>query len=126
MERPQKELQGRDKISNKAAIKAIHSYLPEKKLTNEQLAKEFDDWDVNKIYQKIGISVRDLADKNECASDLGIAAAKKLFENKNIIPDDIDYLIFCTQSPDYFLPASSCIIQTCLGINTNCGAIDIN
>ncbi len=113
-------------MSKKAAIKAIHSYLPEKKLTNEQLAQEFDDWDVDKIYKKTGISVRGLADRNECASDLGVAAGKKLFCNESVAPDDIDYLIFCTQSPDYFLPASSCIIQTRLGISTNCGAIDIN
>lgn len=113
-------------MSNKAVIKAIYSYLPTKKLTNEQLAQEFSDWDIDKVYEKTGISIRYLSDKNECASDMGIAASKKLFENENILPTDIDYLIFCTQSPDYFLPASSCIIQTKLGLSTNCGAIDIN
>lgn len=113
-------------MSNKAVIKAIHSYLPEKKLTNEQLAKEFGDWDVDKIYQKTGISVRGLADKNECSSDLGVAAAKKLFENEKVTPDAIDYLIFCTETPDYFLPPSSCIIHSRLGLKSDCGAIDIN
>jgi len=113
-------------MSIKAAIKAIHSYLPEKKLTNEQLAQEYREWDVAKIYSKTGISVRGLADENECSSDLGVAAAKRLFEQEDVEPADIDFLIFCTQTPDYFLPSTGCIVQHRLGLSTDCGATDIN
>lgn len=110
----------------KAAIRGISSYLPEQKLTNEQLAQEFQEWDVAKIYQKTGISVRSIAAPDECASDLGVAAARKLFQTGICHPEDIDFLLFCTQSPDYFLPTTACLIQERLQFKTSCGALDIN
>ena len=64
----------------KAAIKGLSSHLPDEKLTNEQLAQEFQEWDVAKIYQKTGVSVRSIAAQDECASDLGVAAARKLLD----------------------------------------------
>jgi 3-oxoacyl-[acyl-carrier-protein] synthase-3 len=56
---------------------------------------------------------------------LAIEAAKKLF-NQGIDKGSIDYILFCTQSPDYFLPASACIIQDQLGLSKNIGALDFN
>jgi 3-oxoacyl-[acyl-carrier-protein] synthase-3 len=110
----------------KAALKAIRTYLPSRKLTNEDLAREFGDWDVAKIYDKTGISVRSIAAPEQCASDLGVAAAELLFADGGIAREQIDFLLFCTQSPDHFLPASACIMQTRLGLPTSCGAIDFN
>ena len=110
----------------KAAIKAISSYLPVEELTNEQLAWEFADWDADKIFDKTGIAVRRIAAVDECASDLGIAAVDGLFESSVCTPDEIDFLLFCTQSPDYFLPATACTMQSRLGLRTDCGAIDFN
>jgi 3-oxoacyl-[acyl-carrier-protein] synthase-3 len=110
----------------KAAIKGISSHLPGQKLTNEDLAKEFQEWDVAKIYQKTGISVRSVAAPDECASDLGVAAAQKLFQTGLCKPEDIDFLLFCTQSPDYFLPTTACLLQERLNLKTSCGALDIN
>jgi 3-oxoacyl-[acyl-carrier-protein] synthase-3 len=110
----------------KAAIKAIRSHLPSGKLTNEQLAEELPDLDADKILQKTGIAVRSIAGPNECASDLGVAAAQHLFESGACAPADIDFLLFCTQSPDYFLPTTACTMQERLGLRTNCGAIDFN
>src|SRR5262245_35002999 len=110
----------------RAVIKAIRSHLPEHKLTNEALAAEFREWNVHKIYDKTGISVRSIAAADECASDLGVVAAQKLFAAGLLRPDDVDFLIFCTQSPDYFLPASACLMQARLGLPTSCGAIDVN
>jgi 3-oxoacyl-[acyl-carrier-protein] synthase-3 len=110
----------------KAVIKAITSYLPENKLTNEALAKEFQDWDVKKIYEKTGIAIRSIAGSNECASDLGVAAAEKLFEKGICNPEEIEYVLFCTQSPDYYLPTTACIIQERLELKTSCGALDFN
>ena len=69
-----------------ALIKAIHSYIPGKKLTNEQLASEYPDWLIEKIYNKTGIYERGIADKSECSSDLGVKAAKGLFKTKIIKP----------------------------------------
>lgn len=110
----------------KAAIKAISSYLPAGKLTNEQLAQEFGGWDADKILEKTGIAVRRVTAADECASDLGVAAAKQLFESGACTPDEIDFLLFCTQSPDYFLPATACTMQSRLGLRIDCGAIDFN
>jgi 3-oxoacyl-[acyl-carrier-protein] synthase-3 len=63
---------------------------------------------------------------DECASDLGVAAARKLFDEGLCSPDQIDFLILVTQMPDYFMPTSACLVQDRLGLPTSCGAIDIN
>lgn len=109
-----------------AAIQAIRSYLPERRVSNEDLAREFGDWDVAKIYQKTGIATRAIAGPDECASDLGISAARRLFSEGLCSKGDIDFVLFCTQSPDYFLPATACLVQSALGLSTSCGAVDIN
>jgi 3-oxoacyl-[acyl-carrier-protein] synthase-3 len=111
----------------KAAIRAIQSHLPAGELTNAQLAQEWgEDWGENKIFNKTGIASRHIVGPDECASDLGVVAAQKLFESGICKPQDIDFLIFCTQSPDYFLPSTACIVQNRLGLSTTCGAIDFN
>lgn len=110
----------------RAAIKAIATYLPEGKLTNEDLARELGDWDAQKILEKTGIETRRIARLEECSSDLGVAAAQSLFEKMSCSPADIDFLLFCTQSPDYFLPTTACLVQDRLGLRTDCGAIDFN
>lgn len=110
-----------------AAIAAICSHLPEGVLTNEQLAAKFGEgWDAEKIYEKTGIRERRIAASDECASDLGVAAARKLFESGACTPAEIDFLLFCTQSPDHFLPTTACLVQQRLGLPTTSGALDIN
>src|SRR3954452_951468 len=110
----------------RAAVQGIAYHLPEQVLTNEQLAREFADWDEEKITAKTGIVARRVAAPGECASDLGVAAARRLFEAGACTPGEVDFLLFCTQSPDYFLPATACLVQDRLGLGTRCGAIDIN
>jgi len=107
-----------------ALLGAIEYHLPEQVLSNEQLAREFD-WPVAKIESKTGISERRLAAPGECASDLAFQAAQRLFRN-GVSPNDVDYLLFCTQSPDYPLPTTACLLQHRLGISTRAGAIDFN
>lgn len=110
-----------------AFIKAISYYLPEKVVTNEELVTEFPEWTVEKIADKVGVNHRHVAGKEETASELAIKAAERLFaQNSDIKREDIDFVLLCTQSPDYFLPSSSCIIQSRLGIPTSCGAFDFN
>jgi len=113
-------------MHKKAAIRSIESYLPPQKLGNDKLSLDFPHIDIDKIYKNTGVSQRSIARENECASDLGIMASRKLFNEGIINPEEIDFLIFCTQTPDYFLPSSSCIIQEQLGIKTSCGALDLN
>lgn len=111
----------------KAYIKALTYTLPNKALTNEQLVEEFPEWSVDKIADKVGINTRYIADDNETAADLAINAARKLFDiTPNINKNEIDFVLFCTQSPDYFLPTSACLIQDRLGLPTTCGALDFN
>jgi len=109
-----------------AFIKAISSFLPSGTLTNEQLALEFGDWKADKIFEKTGIATRHIASRDECSSDLGVAAARQLFESDICSPAEIDFLLFCTQSPDYFLPTTACLLQDRLELRTDCGAVDFN
>ena len=110
----------------KTFIKAISYALPEKVLTNADLAKEFPEWTEEKIMKKLGIAERHVVTDDETASDLAVAAAEKLFDEYGISRESIDYLIFCTQSPDYFLPTTACLIQQRLGLGNHIGAIDVN
>jgi 3-oxoacyl-[acyl-carrier-protein] synthase-3 len=110
----------------KAAIRAIEYYLPEKAVTTEQLSAEFPEWSVQKIDEKTGIQSRHIASEDECSSDLAVAAAQKLFASGVCAAHDIDYVLLCTQSPDYFLPTTACLIQDRLGIPTSAGALDFN
>ena len=107
-------------------LKAISYYLPERVVTNEDLVKEFPEWSVDKVAQKVGVDSRHLAAENETAGDMAEKAAKKLFEEYRIDPKSIDFMMLCTQSPDYFLPSTSCILQDRLGIPTSTGAFDFN
>ena len=109
-----------------AFIKGISYRLPEKILTNEQLAKEFPEWTVDKIADKIGIKKRHIASVNETTSDMAVEASENLFKEYYIDKSLIDFVLLCTQSPDYFLPASACIVQDRLGLPTACGALDFN
>lgn len=107
-----------------AWIRAISYYLPEETLTNEALTAEFPEWDVEKVYNKVGVRTRHLAGKMETAGDLAEKAARKLFEEYGIAPREVDFLLLCTQSPDHFLPSTACILQDRLGIPTSAGAFD--
>lgn len=111
----------------KAFIKAISYYLPTTVLTNEDLVADFPEWTVEKIAAKVGVDSRHISDNGETATDMAIFAAEKLFlNNPEIKREDIDFVLLCTQSPDYYLPSSSCIIQDKLNIPTKCGALDFN
>ena len=109
-----------------AFIKGISYYLPEKVVTNEDLVSEFPEWDVDKVYNKVGVKERHLAGESETAGDLAEKAARKLFQEYNVSPSEIDFLLLCTQSPDYHLPSTACILQDRLGIPTSAGAFDFD
>lgn len=110
----------------KANIKAISYYLPQAVLSNDLINQEFPEWEIEKISSKTGINSRHISADNEFSSDMAVKAAEKLFAEHNIDRSTIDYLLFCTQSPDYFLPTTACIIQDKLGLNTSIGALDFN
>ena len=109
-----------------AFIKGISYYLPERVITNDELLQEFPEWSVDKVAAKVGVNSRHLAANDETAGDMAEKAARKLFEEYSINPKSIDFLMLCTQSPDYFLPSTACILQDRLGIPTSAGAFDYN
>lgn len=110
----------------KAYIKALAYHLPDKVLTNAEIATMFPEWTEEKIDKKIGIFERHYSAEDETASDLAVAAAEKLIAENEVNKESIDYLIFVTQSADYFLPTSACTIQNRLGLSKNITAIDVN
>ena len=105
-------------------ISKIEHYLPKKILSNNDLEKEFPGLNINKIEKKIGIKERHIVKEDETALDLALIAGKKILENYD--KDKIDFLLFCTQSPEYYLPSGACILQDKLGLNKNIGAFDYN
>lgn len=110
-----------------AYIKAISYYLPSRVVSNEELVAEFPEWTVDKIASKVGVDERHVAASDETATDMAIKAAEKLFEGRSDIrKESVDFVILCTQSPDYILPTSACIVQSRLGLRTDIGAFDFN
>ena len=109
-----------------AAIGPVAIYLPEKVEDNDFLSAQFPRWDMELIFAKTGIRRRHIVAPDECASDLGVAAAEKLFAEHDIDRKSIDFLLFCTQTPDYPLPTTACLIQNRLGLPTSVGALDFN
>ena len=108
-----------------AYIKDIAYYLPEKIITNEELAAEFPEWSAEKIFRKVGIRQRHVAADDETAMDMAEKAARKLLM-QGAKAEEIDFVLLCTQSPDYKLPPSACILQDRLGLKTGVGALDFD
>jgi len=109
-----------------ASISAIEYFLPEAILDNDTLAARFPKWNVAKINAKTGIRTRHVASEEEFASDLAVAAASSLFASGACLPADIDFILLCTQTPDYALPSTACLVQRRLNIPTTAGALDFS
>lgn len=107
-------------------IDAIEYALPERTESASDLVERFPHWTEESLVQKTGIRRRHLAAEHECASDFGVAAAQRLLDHNGIAAGDIDFLIFCTQTPDYLAPTTACLVQQRLGLSTDTGALDIN
>jgi 3-oxoacyl-[acyl-carrier-protein] synthase-3 len=110
----------------KAFVAAIRFALPEATLDNEQLASEYEGWSAEKIYAKTGICTRRIAAQNEYASDLAVRAAQAVITDLSLDPSCVDFLLYCTQTPDYILPTTACLLQHRLGLPLSCGALDFN
>ncbi len=110
----------------KAYIRAVEYYLPASILDNQSLTKHFPEFSSEKILAKTGICERHISAVDEFASDMAVQTARKLLASKVIEIDQVDFLLFCTQTPDYLLPTSACIIQQRLGLPSSIGALDFN
>lgn len=105
-------------------ISKIEYYLPQQVLTNEDLEKQFPEWSSERIQEKVGISQRHISSDSETVLDMAVQSSEKIFENYD--RNKVDFILFCTQSPEYFLPTTACILQDRLGLRKNIGAIDFN
>jgi 3-oxoacyl-[acyl-carrier-protein] synthase-3 len=110
----------------KAYIKGIEYYLPEKVVDNAAINEAHPEWSIEKIAAKTGIYERHIAAEDELSSDMAVKAAEALFGSGKVRREDIDFIILCTQSPDYFLPTTACILQEKLKLSKNIGAFDFN
>ena len=108
-----------------AAFRSIGAYVPQKILTNEDLAQMVDTTD-EWITKRTGIKERRIARADETTSDMGVEAAKKAIERSGIAKEDIDMVVCATISPDYFcMPSTATIISNKLGLE-NVTAFDIS
>lgn len=113
-------------IINNIEIKAITSYLPEKKLELSSLSNIYGEQQVEYIIKNTGIKEVHIANEDETAADLCYKAAINLINQHKINIEDIDGLIFVSQTPDYILPSTSVVLQDRLGLSKNTVCIDIN
>jgi 3-oxoacyl-[acyl-carrier-protein] synthase-3 len=107
------------------------SYLPPKRVTNDELAAQLaekgietsDEW----IVSRSGISARHYAEPDMKSSDLAVAASTRALETAKLDANDIDLIILATSTPDYFggFPSTACVVQRKLGITNHCGALDV-
>ena len=111
----------------KARLSGVEYFLPENILDNHEIILKIPSLkSAENIFQKTGIRQRRIVSAEERASDLAVKAAEKLFEKNPDLRNKIDFTIFCTQSPDYALPTTACLLQERLNLSTNCGTVDVN
>lgn len=119
-----------------AVIRGISIYLPEGVNTSASLLAEYPDWEVDKIAGKTGITSRHEIGADETGIDMAEAAVRQLFDEgivpeiggatETIDPDSIDALLYCTQNPDYLIPANACLLQHRLSLPTSIMALDFS
>ncbi len=113
-------------MNKRAFIKAIEYYLPSATLTNSQIAERFPEWDAEKIASKVGIASRHISAPEETSADLAYNAAQRLLSRLPDHREKIDFILLCSQSVDYKLPSTACLLQNKLGLSVECGAFDFN
>lgn len=102
----------------------IGTFLPKKVLSNEDLG--YLGWSAKKIFAKTGIKQRHVASENETALDLAYNACNDLFSKYNINKNEVDYILYCTQSPDYNLPNNVSILHKRLNLPNNIPSLEYN
>ena len=107
-------------------ITGMHYCVPRTRLTNADLAVRFGERQLNSIVRMAGIQERRIVSPFETASDLAYWAARRLIEDRKLDPSEIDLLIFASQTGDYQIPATACVMHGRLGLSEKCAAFDIN
>lgn len=107
-------------------ISAMSGAIPKRIIDNYKYTEFFPEDQVKTVVDKVGVFERRFADENTCSSDLCYAAADKLLRDNEINREEIDLLVFISQTPDYRMPATSIMLQHRLGLPNSCIAFDIN
>lgn len=100
--------------------------VPENPVDNANFAVAFGDEQMSKFEKMVGVKERRISPESVSTCILAVEAANKLKQEGRIDPGKIDAVIFVSQTPDYILPATACVIQHRLGIKNDCIAYDIN
>lgn len=106
-------------------ISALSAAIPHTVINNYKYTQYFPEEQVKEVVDKVGIYERRFADENTCSSDLCLAAAERLIADSNINREEIDLLVFLSQTPDYRMPATSILLQERLGLSHSTIAFDI-
>lgn len=107
----------------RARITGVGAYAPKRVLTNadlEKMVETSDEW----IVQRTGIRQRHIADETEATSDLAIKAAQQALERANLVPEDIEFIVVGTTTPDMIFPSVGNIVQHRLGCR-RAGSVDM-
>ncbi len=104
-------------------IEKIEYYLPEKIITNEYLEEKYKKFKSRKVYKNTGIKSRHVVSDGETALDLAFKVGTNILQDYD--KSEVDFLLYCTQSPEYYLPSGACILQDKLGLSDSIGALDI-
>jgi 3-oxoacyl-[acyl-carrier-protein] synthase-3 len=104
----------------------VECFLPSGRRSNADVVKTLGRWTADEIFKKIGIVERAVASNSEYASDLAVRAASKLFDRRPNLRGLVDLLIVCTQTPDYTIPTTACIVHKKLGFSKKVASFDIN
>lgn len=107
-------------------ITAMAGAVPKRVIKNLEYTEFFPEDQVREVVEKVGIYERRFSDEKTCSSDLCFAAAQKLIIDNNIDRDEIDLLVFISQTQDYRMPATSITLQHRLGLKQSCIAFDVN
>lgn len=107
------------------AIRAVCSSVPARLFDNLKETTAFEPEEVDKVVKMAGVRTRHMASDRICSSDLCAAAARKVLERLHWEPASVDGLIFVTQSQDYLLPSTACLVQQWLGLPDTCAAFDV-
>lgn len=107
-------------------IKAMSACVPPGVVDNRDLGYLIPEEEINKTINNIGIEQRRIADADVTASDLCYKAARQLMDDNGIDPASIDVLLFMSQTPDYRIPATSCLLQHRLGLPRETMCFDIS
>ena len=107
-------------------ISALSAAVPKRVVRGREYTEYWSQQEANDIVDKTGIEERRFADENTCSSDLCVAAVEKLIRDNNINREEIDLLVFISQTPDYRMPATSITLQHRLGLPNSTVAFDIN